>query len=248
MGSAVSALPRSGCSAGFRGTEIPEGRPPLCTTPSPVPGAPGRGLESGSAPGWETQSRGRGPGDPTSSPVPGGSPGILRAAAGTVKGPSAWDPEVRVSFPTLATSARWRCKGAGEPVERRQPAGEPRGERTEAPTTLTAKRLAARPRQKSGQVKAPRIALRIPPEAREAGAAEKEAATAAAAPKEGVVITGDCCSPETSGAGAGPGGAREPPGHLGRPAPGGGPLRGRWGRGLGTAAGRALSAPGQLWG
>lgn len=71
-------------------------------------------------------------------------------------------------------------------------------------------------------MKAPRTPGRVPPGVGRTGAAEK-AAAAAAAPEEGVVITGDCSSPETSGAGAGPGGAREPPGHLGRPARGGGP-------------------------
>ena len=113
-------------------------------------------------------------------------------------------------------------EGAGGPVEKRQPAGNPRGEQAEAPT--------ARPGEAEGggRVKIPRTAGRVPPGAWEAGAAEAAAAAAAAARTEGVVITGDCSSPETSGAGAGPGGARELPGHLGRPAPGAGP-RPAWG-------------------
>lgn len=48
---------------------------------------------------------------------------------------------------------------------------------------------------------------------------EEEAEETAAVAEEGVVITGYCRSPETSGAGAGPGGAKEQLGHLGQPAP-----------------------------
>ncbi|CAI9159521.1 unnamed protein product [Rangifer tarandus platyrhynchus] len=108
-------------------------------------------------------------------------------------------------------------EGAGGPVEKRQPAGKPRREQAEAPT---ARRGEA---EGGGRVKISRSAGRVPPGAWEAGAAE---AAAAAARAEGVVITGDCSSPETSG--AGPGGARELPGHLGRPARGAGP-RPAWG-------------------
>ena len=63
-------------------------------------------------------------------------------------------------------------------------------------------------------MRAPRVAERVPPGAGGAGAAEEEEETAAVRGHR-VVITGYCGSPETSGAGAGPGGAREPPGQRG---------------------------------
>lgn len=107
-------------------------------------------------------------------------------------------------------------------MERRQPSGKPRRERAEAPTARPAPRAAqtAAAHRGAGEGFADPGAS---PTWSWANRGCGEAAAAAAAPEEGVVITGDCSSPETSGAGAGPGGAREPPGHLGRPARGGGP-------------------------
>lgn len=91
-------------------------RPPPSTTPPlhPAPGVPGRGPGKRLRPGLGPQPTGRGRGRSASFPVAGGLPGAPRAAAGTVKGPSA-----RLSGPQAA-------KAPAESAERMQPAGKAR--------------------------------------------------------------------------------------------------------------------------
>lgn len=121
----------------------------------------------------------------------------------------------------------------------------PRGRRAGSPGGRGASSRAAAGGRRG---RAPRIAERVPPGAGGARAAEEE--ETAAAPELGVVITGCCGSPETSGAGVGPGGAREPPalqGGLRREA-GPNPAEGRPRAGAGAGARRAWQDAGRQGG
>lgn len=201
--SAPAATPsRSGSSpqapAGLRrGREVPARRPAPCARPPPPsPAVPGRSRGERLRPGLAHRPTRRGTGKRASFPVVGGLPGAPRAAASSAKGPSAPLPG-----PQAVEGAAESARGCS-PRGRR--AGSPRGRGARSRAAAAGRRL-----------RAPRIPQRVPPGAGRAGAAEEEEEEAAAAPEHRGVITGCCLSPETSGAGAGPGGAREPPGLRG---------------------------------
>ncbi|KAL0600829.1 hypothetical protein AAY473_030708 [Plecturocebus cupreus] len=211
-GSAESAPPRVRRRAGVldpgappgtaSGAEIPRGRQPPCTAAPRVPIAPGKGPGERLRPGQETGSTRLGPRAacaPLQAPGSGRAPG---AGEGQDRLPTA------ASRPAGDEKARAESPPGSRAGSRHHPGRERRRERPRG----------GGERGKEGSADCGRV----PPGAGAAVTTEEEAEETAAAPGEGVVITGYCRSPETFGAGAGPGGAKEQLGHLGLPAPGAG--------------------------
>ena len=140
---------------------------PTPHSPPPVPGAPGRGLESGSASAWETRSRGRRPGSRRSSPRPDGPRGPVRRCRRHEEAERSGSGGSGSASPRPPLRPAGDGKAQADPWRGASPPGSRAGSGQKRPPRARPREPLSLPRHRGGRVKAPRTPGRSPTWSRE---------------------------------------------------------------------------------